>query len=399
MANDLQHFNPELWSRRIQAWKRRQMVATQITNNEERAGLTFGDRVHRPYSSDIFVNDLVRGNAVEIQDINSTDEFMDIDQYKESSFYVDAAEKVQAKYDPEKIYTEKTGYELANEVDMTVLREVTNATYTFDDGSITAATNGGAGNGIILTGAITHGVFADLEAEMFAQDIESTDAWCLVAGPKVVANISKAFVASGFEKADSTLVNGYMGNFQGFNVYKSNNVTHRQLLTISSQLTAAETITVNGVVFTIKAAASAAVAGDIALGASAALTAANVIAAINGTGVPGASTYIAISSANRKLLKSKKIVASLSGTQNVLFLGAGRMTLAETSATASFGTQTVMNIACKKGAIDLVMQLEPTVQINKVSDKTGYNILTIDLYGVKTFKEGRDRMFAFWTVA
>lgn len=395
MANDLQHFIPEKWSRRIQAWKRRQMVATKITNNEERAGLAFGDRVHRPYSSDVFVNDLVRGNAVEIQDVNSTDEYMDINQYKESSFYVDLADKVQAQYDPEKIYTEKTGYELSNEVDMTVLREVTNATYTFDDGSI----GGTAGNGIALTGATTHGVFADLEAEMATADIESTDTWCVVSTPKVVSNINKGMVASGFDKADSTLVNGYMGNFQGFNIYKSNNVTHRQLLTIAANLTAAETITVNGVVFTIKAAASATVAGDIALGATAALTAQNIIDAVNGTGTPGASTYIAISTANRKLLKSKKITASLSGTQNVLFLGAGKMTLAEATAQGSFGTQVSMNIACKKGAIDLVMQLEPTVQINKVSDKTGYNILTIDLYGVKTFKEGRDRMFAFWTVA
>lgn len=371
------------------------MVATQITNSEERGTLVFGDVVHRPYSSDIYVNDLTRGNAVEIQDINSTDETMTINNYKESSFYVDLADKVQSKYDPEKIYTEKTGYELANEVDMTVLREVTNATYTFDDGSI----GGIAGNGIALTGSTTHSVFADLEAEMTAADIEATNPRCVVAGPKVIANINKAFVASGFQTADSTLKNGYMGMFQGFQTYKSNNLTHRQLLTIAANLTAAETITINGVVFTIKAAASATVAGDIALGASAALTAQNIIDAVNGTGTPGASTYIAISAANRKILKSKKITASLSGTQNVLFLGAGKMTLSEATAQGSFGTQVCMNIACKKGAIDLVMQLEPTVQINKVSDKTGYNVLTVDLYGVKTFKEGRDRMFAFWTVA
>ncbi len=395
MANDLQHFIPEKWSRRIQIWKKRNLVATQLANTEERANLTFGDTVHRPYSSDMYVNDLVRGNTVSIQDVNSTDETMSINNHKEVSFYVDAADKVQTQYDPEKIYTEKAAYALTNEIDATVLREVTNATYTFDDGSI----GGTAGNGIALSGSNTQSVVADLEAEMATADIENSDARCLAVAPKVVANMGKAFVQNGFTKADSTLTNGYQGMFNGFMVYKTNNLTHRSLLTISANLTNGDTITVNGVVFTLKTSGTAAAAGDVSLGASAAATAQNIIDAVNGTGTAGASTYIAISAANRLILKDKKIVASLSGTQNVLFLGSGKMTLAEVSSNASFGTQVVMNIACKRGAIDLVMQIEPTTQINKVSDKTGYNFLTIDLYGVKTFKEGRDRMFAFWTVA
>jgi len=49
-------------------------------------------------------------------------------------------------------------------------------------------------------------------------------------------------------------------------------------------------------------------------------------------------------------------------------------------------------LAEKRGAIDMVIQAMPTTQINKVSDKTGYNFLTYDLYGIKTFSEGADRM-------
>lgn len=51
-------------------------------------------------------------------------------------------------------------------------------------------------------------------------------------------------------------------------------------------------------------------------------------------------------------------------------------------------------LACQKGAIDLVVQLEPDVQIVKAPDKSGYNVMVFDLYGVKTFKEGADRMVA-----
>jgi len=43
----------------------------------------------------------------------------------------------------------------------------------------------------------------------------------------------------------------------------------------------------------------------------------------------------------------------------------------------------------------MVIQAMPTTQINKVADKTGYNFLTYDLYGIKTFQEGADRMVEF----
>lgn len=395
MANDLQHFIPELWSKRIQVWKRRNLVATQITNSEERAGLSYGDRIHRPISSDLVVNDYTRGTAVALQDVNSTDEYMDINRAKEVSFYVDALDKKQTKYDPERIYTEKAGYELSNEIDQTVLAEVSNATYTFDDGSI----GGIAGNPITLAAATTQGIVADLEAEMSSADIESTSPWCLVVTPKVIANFSKAFVASGFDKADTTLTNGFQGMFQGFMVYKSNNILHTNLLTTTANLTNGDTVTVNGVVFTLKTSGTAAAAGDVSLGASAAATVANLIDAVNGTGTPGASTYIAVSTANRNLLKAKKVTAALSGTANVLFKTAGKVVYAEASSNASFGTQRAKCIACKKGAVDLVMQMEPEVQFNKVPDKSGYNTLVIDLYGVKTFQEGKDRMFSFDVVA
>jgi len=41
--------------------------------------------------------------------------------------------------------------------------------------------------------------------------------------------------------------------------------------------------------------------------------------------------------------------------------------------------------------IDMVIQQDVTVQQNKVPDKTGYNYLCYDLYGIKTFTEGAVR--------
>jgi len=46
----------------------------------------------------------------------------------------------------------------------------------------------------------------------------------------------------------------------------------------------------------------------------------------------------------------------------------------------------------RKGAVDMVVQIDPKVQKNKVPNKTGYNFIIYDLYGVKTFDEGKYRM-------
>jgi len=52
-------------------------------------------------------------------------------------------------------------------------------------------------------------------------------------------------------------------------------------------------------------------------------------------------------------------------------------------------------LAERRGAIDMVIQKLPTAQINKVEDKLGHNFITYDLYGIKTFQEGKDRMIEF----
>jgi hypothetical protein len=87
------------------------------------------------------------------------------------------------------------------------------------------------------------------------------------------------------------------------------------------------------------------------------------------------------------LSQNLNIAAAVVSTQNVRFRTSGKTTYAEAGSNTSFGTQRAKAIACRKGAIDLVMQIAPTVQFNKVPEKTGYNILAYDLYGVKTFDE------------
>ena len=136
MANNLDAFIPELWSRRIQNLMKNALVATQICSFEEQADLKFGDRIHRPYANDLTVNNYTKYTDTTAQDLTATDEYLDIDQSKEISFAIDEVDQIQSKYDLENSYVERAAYRLANDVDGKVLKEVSNAAVTCDGSDI-----------------------------------------------------------------------------------------------------------------------------------------------------------------------------------------------------------------------------------------------------------------------
>jgi hypothetical protein len=139
MANDISNFIPELWSKRIQVLREKMLVAKAVCNYEEQAGLTFGDRVHRPTAPDFVVNDYTRNTDVTLQDVTTGDDYMDIDRSKEVSFYIDKLDAKQSKYDVEMESVKRATYQIKNEMDGYVLRQTINATYDAD-----AEQNGGS---------------------------------------------------------------------------------------------------------------------------------------------------------------------------------------------------------------------------------------------------------------
>jgi hypothetical protein len=136
MAQNLDAFIPELWSRRIQYLTRNALVATQICSFEEQPDLKYGDRIHRPYPNDLVVNDYTKYTDTTQQDLIGTDEYLDIDQSKEISFAIDEVDWIQNKYDLENSYVERAAYRLSNDIDGSVLGEVVNAAISCDGSDI-----------------------------------------------------------------------------------------------------------------------------------------------------------------------------------------------------------------------------------------------------------------------
>ena len=380
MAQNLDAFIPELWSRRIQYLTRNALVATQICSFEEQPDLKYGDRIHRPYPNDLVVNDYTKYTDTVQQDLIGTDEYLDIDQSKEISFAIDEVDWIQNKYDLENSYVERAAYRLANDIDGSVLGEVVNANVTCDGSDI------GSSGAISLSTSNCLNAIMTAGAKLTANGCEMDKTWALVVSPKSASVIAQTVAQDWFSLADLALKNGYAGNFAGYKVYSSNNVFHKRTISFSS-VAATDEITVAGVKFTFVASIGT-TAGNVLKGANDAAALANLAAAINGASGAG-TTYVEVSAADRAKLKNVK--ANLDASTGVLTT-AGAVVVSTPDTTITVGNAEEHAILCRPGAIDLIMQQNIDVRKTPLpKQKADYYIISC-LYGKKTFTEWKNRM-------
>lgn len=384
MANSIDAFIPEMWSARSQKLREKTLVSLAVSNFEEQDGLKFGDRVHRPVSPDFVTDDYVNYTDATAQDVTTTDEYLDIDQKKVISWDLDLNDKTQSKYDVEAKAMDRATYQIKNTMDASRMKQTLFASYTADAGDV----GGSAGTPATVTAANVNQFFSSAKATLRTNDVEDDVEWYAIITPKISSLIEQSFQANGFGLADATLKNGYKGNAFGLAMYESTNVTHTQTITLATVVNT-NTVTIAGVTFNFATVATN--PGDVDLGASDTDAAANFVLAFNKTGTPSATTYIELSSANRKKIKRLNAVAtSALGVITIQFAGA--VAVSKSGAPITLGTQVANLEIGRKGAVDMVVQRYPEIQRNKIVRQTGYTYLVTNLYGLKTFTEGAERM-------
>lgn len=379
MANNLSAFTPEYWSARTQRLLKRKLIAREIANMEESALLRDWDMVHRPYYSDVVVNDYTKGVDVTVQEVSATDEYLVVNKSKEATVYIDAIDVKQNKYDAANKYIDRMTYALKKDIDGNFLKEVLNAEFTISDGDL----GGTAGNPITVAVANAFQVFTKTEAKMNANDIEDTKPWFFVITPDVKAAIQQTNLVNWFNQADAALRGtlkgvGYLGTWGNFNLFVSNNVAHSNTVTASS-LAADDTLSINGVTITFKAAPAN--AGECKP------TAAALIGMINGK-MATAWDYVDFSAADRAKLIGVNASAVADGS-DVKIVTSGHVTYAQSGVT--LGGEIAHCWAGQYGCTDMVIQKDVEIQKNKEPKKTGYNYLAWTLYGIKTFTEWAKR--------
>ena len=379
MANNLDAFSPEYRSARTQRLLKKKLIAREIASMEEQWLLRDGDVVHRPYYSDVVVNNYSKGVDVTVQDVSATDEYLVVNKSKEATVYIDEIDVKQNKYDAANKYIDRMTYALRKDIDGAFLQEVLNAEYTMSDGDL----GGTPGNPVTVSVANVFSLFTYTEAKMNANDIEDTKPWFFVITPDVKAAIQQTNLVNGFQQADAALRGtlkgmGYLGTWGNFNIFVSNNVAHSNKVTVSS-LAAADTLTINGVTITFAASPAAAWECKPSLAALKGM--------INGV-MATAGDYVEFDAADRAKLLAVNAKAIDDGT-DVTIVTAGHVDYAQSGVT--LGGEIAHCWAGQYGCSDMVIQKDVAVQKNKEPKKTGYNYLCWTLYGIKTFTEGAKR--------
>ena len=389
MANDIGDglLSPELWSARIQFLLKNNLISAAICNTEERAGLKFGYKVHRPYTGDVYAMDYTRNTVPTFQDMVATDESLTVDQAKIVPLYLDDMDEIQNKYNALNAYSVRSTYQVRNQIDQNVLKQVSNALLS-------------NGTAVTLTTSNIFQKFSEAKAALFNNGVEDMKSWYAVLDGDTVSVIEQVLAFNGFKMSDSVLENGwgvdnYLGNWQGLEIFRSQNLPSSVPIVWTNDPSTTTTLIVNGVTFTAIATLTTTPgqflidAGsdvDITLGT-------HLVAAINGTAV--GTSYIQLTAADRAKLASQGVTASyVAGTNTLTIAAAGELVITGTYDNGTLGSQTMSLMIAQMGNIDLVMQKEVGVRIARVTDgRQGQIATTFALYGTKMFREGAQRTY------
>ena len=393
MANDLTPSFEDVWARTQQDVFLKRSIAMVVADTSFNSTMRAGDVLKRTYRS-VTASDVpwlyTRGTDMDDTDITDVAETLTVNKEYYISFLEDDFDAIQSKYDVAMKYGNDFGIVMQTQMDADVLGEVFNASSTVDDGTI----GGTAGNGIALS---TSNVFTTVTAvtkKLTKLNIYDNDKVGAVS-PEFEEIISQYYGAKVTDLGDDVSQNGYFTKISGYKLYSTNNLAGSASLNMATNPTAGNTVTIQGVVFTFRAAP--ALAGEVDIGADAAASLANLVALIN---TPQTTTAwgIALSAANIKQFRSRGVTATVVGTTAVVkFKGAGVLAVSETLAdaadiwTANLQKQHQL-FGIKNKCTTLVVQKKPSVEVERVQKRLSDRIKNGMLYGLKTFADNAKYM-------
>ncbi len=208
----------EFWEARMQVNLRETMVAQEVAAVTTSVG--GGDKIHKPYFTEFAASPYTPGTEVTLQGASSTDDYITINTFYDVPMYIDEAEETQSFYDTMAAATDSASYKLRDTIDAAVFAQVDNG-IEFDAGDC-GGTNGSA---IVLSSSNIVTLFSNARKALQTLNVIEANDFCAVLPPAALAYIAQAATSQGFNFADAALNNGKVGNYMGFDLYMSNNLT------------------------------------------------------------------------------------------------------------------------------------------------------------------------------
>lgn len=231
ITNDVSAIIPELWSTMVQVPLYKSLVALDLVNMRSEVA-KYGDTIHIPRFGNLSATTYTPGTTISAVASDWAFDNLIVSTYLVAPFYVDDVHRVQANVDQARELATEAAFRIKNRIDTDVLKQIT-GTEGFmpaDNADILAGTNGApvsAGSANIIN------VFAGARAFLRTHNVEEQGDWCAVVPPKIAQQIETKAATVGFNVADATLRNGYMGDWMGFQIYVSNNLPSGNLSAIA----------------------------------------------------------------------------------------------------------------------------------------------------------------------
>lgn len=234
--------NPTIWANMMQVPLRKSLVSEAIADTKFEASLSYGDAITQPYMEDATIADYTPGTIFSAQGASAKEDTLDVDKFKVSPTYVDDINSLQAKYAYAMDIIDDQAYQLQNQIDSDTFETagrgaglylVADATANSVEGVIVTAAfaNVSAASALkVHDGDTTVSALSPIELfsrarkELRAKNVTEAGDWVSVIDPSIAQQIEMIAADKGFSVADTTLRNGYAGNFLGFKVYVSNNL-------------------------------------------------------------------------------------------------------------------------------------------------------------------------------
>lgn len=346
-----------------QMYLRSRLVVDRIAKTRFPEFVRKGQQIDFDYDDGVTVGDYTYGTGVTTGDTTITNDNYTITTPVSASFMYDPLQNKTTK-DPnwKAGKAQEIAYQLSRRIDQYGLGVgIDNAFATLAAGSLSAS------NMMEL--------LVESDARL-TENLAMPGMRFIVLDPMRKAILPLMDAANGFETADDALMmgmNGYEGKTSaGLHVFTSNELPYSVTLDLTTNPTAGDTLTLFGRTWTFVLNGTAASAGDISIAGSAAATQAIVVNAINGTGTPGASTYIDFSTKIRKSLSNTQLTAGAFAANVSTITSKGRMNASDTLTATSegFGTETFSMLAGVVGALDLTIQARPLIEEKDVVSTT-----------------------------
>jgi len=218
-TNNVAALNPQNWADMIQENLTKELVAMKIADVKLKNKASNGTQVHFPYFGTLSTTAYVKGTDVTVQALGSTDEYLTIDQQWESSFFLDTVDAKQNLYSAMEAGVREATDAIKQKIDTLFLAQVANAAGTLTKADLAA---GGTGDIVVTTTNVIE-VFSKGRAKL-GKFLKGKTAVAVVTY-NVASVIEQKMASAGFNVQDAALKGGYAGDFMGWMIYVSENLS------------------------------------------------------------------------------------------------------------------------------------------------------------------------------